>query len=64
MVDKTNHFFVNEEQISYLIENVCSSPLLFALSCSGSPTVEVISVQKLHRPSVDTSIKCEEYFWK
>jgi hypothetical protein len=61
MEKKEIHYTVNSILCPYYHHNVSSSPLLFGFRASNSSSIiEVISVQKLIRSSIDPSAKCEE----
>jgi hypothetical protein len=62
MNEKTLYFFLNNKQIPYFICNVSSSPLSFGISgCWTNSNIEIISLLKLHKPTINNNIFSEKY---
>jgi hypothetical protein len=64
MNEKTLHFFINNIQLPYVVENITSPSLSFGISGYGTNlTVELVSLIKLSNPSANnkncTKFKCE-----
>jgi hypothetical protein len=64
MNKKTIHYFINNNLCPYYHFDICSSPLLFGISGYGSKgIIEIISVKKVKRSSIDPSAECEGIKW-
>jgi hypothetical protein len=65
MNEKTLYFFLNNKQIPYFIYNILSSPLSFAISGQYTKSsIEIISLLKLHKPTINYNIPSEKYEWQ
>jgi hypothetical protein len=58
------HYFVNDTQLHYIVAHVHTSPLLFGLSAVDSnAVVEILSLQKLTRPTFNCKEKYMSVDW-
>jgi hypothetical protein len=65
MEKKVIYYFINNKQCPYYISDVSSSPLLFGISALNSNAIlEVLSVKKMRKSSVDPSVPCKAMKWK
>jgi hypothetical protein len=64
MNKNTIHYFINNNLCPYYHSDISSSPLVFGISaiCSNG-IIEIISVKKTKKSSVDPSTKCEGIKW-
>jgi hypothetical protein len=64
MNKKTIHYFINNNLCPYYQSDISSSPLLFGISGYDSKgIIEIISLKKMKRSSVNPSTKCEGMKW-
>jgi hypothetical protein len=66
MNKRTIHYFINNNLCPYYHSDISSSPLLFGISgFSSNGIIEIISLKKLKKSSVDpsTSTECEGMKW-
>jgi hypothetical protein len=65
MNEKTLYFFLNNKQIPYFIYNISSSPLSFGISgLNTNSSIEIISLLKLHKPTINNNIPSEKIEWQ
>jgi hypothetical protein len=64
MNKKTIHYFINNNLCPYYHSDISSSPLLFGISgYDSNGIIEIISVKKTRRSSVNPCAKCEGMKW-
>jgi hypothetical protein len=62
---KVIYYFINSKYCPYYISDVFSFPLLFGISGGLSNAIlEVVSVKKMVKSSVDSSVPCKAINWK
>jgi hypothetical protein len=63
--EKTLYFFLNNKQIPYFIYNISSSPLSFGITGRWTnSSIEIISLLKLHKPTINNNISFKKIEWE
>jgi hypothetical protein len=64
MNNKLLYYFIGNKQCPFYVNNISSSNLLFGISAvKSSSVIEVISIKKVNKSSVDPSVKCKPLEW-
>jgi hypothetical protein len=64
MNKKTIHYFINNNLCPYYHSNISSSPLLFGINGFNSKgIIEVTSINKMKKSSINSSAKCKAIKW-
>jgi hypothetical protein len=65
MKKKMIFYFINNKQCPYYICDISSSPLLFGINALYSNSIlEIVSVKKMMKSTIDYSVSCEAMKWR